>query len=77
MTYDLQASDLTHFGKAIDEAATVDEAKSIFIEMVENFDFKSKQKLYITQAKLFDKSKRQFVSWAWNIILSSQGLGIK
>lgn len=77
MAYDLKAKDLTHFGHAIDDAATLEEAKSIFIEMVENFDFKSKQKLYITEAKVFSKSKRQFTQWTWNIILSSQGLGVK
>ena len=76
MTYDLQASDLTHFAKAIHEANTIEEAKTIFIEMVENFDFKSKKKMYIAQATTYNKSKNHFVTWAWNIILSSQGLGV-
>ena len=73
MAYDLKASDLTSFGHAINDAKTVEEAKSIFIEMVNNFDFKSKQKLYITEATVFNKSKRHFVNWAWNIILSDKG----
>ena len=77
MSYDLKAKDLTSFGHAIDAAASLDEAKSIFIEMVESFDFKSKQKLYITQAKMFSKSKQNFAQWTWNIILSSEGLGVK
>ncbi len=77
MAYDLKAKDLTPYGYAIDAAPTLEEAKSIFIEMVENFDFKSKQKLYITQAKMFSKSKQNFAQWTWNIILSSQGLGVK
>ena len=76
MAYDLKASDLTHFGHSITDAKTVEEAKEIFIEMVNNFDFKSKQKLYITEAQVFNKSKRHFVQWAWNIILSAQGLGV-
>lgn len=76
MAYDLQASDLTSFGHQIAEANSLEEARSIFIEMVNNFDFKSKQKLYITEATVFSKSKRHFVSWAWNIILSAQGLGV-
>lgn len=77
MGYDLKAKDLTSYGHAIDAAASIEEAKSIFIEMVESFDFKSKQKLYITEAKIFSKSKRHFTRWTWNIILSSQGLGVK
>ena len=77
MAYDLRASDLTQFGHAISDANTVEEAKAIFIDMVNNFDFKSKQKLYIMEATVFNKSKRHFVQWAWNIILSSQGLGVK
>lgn len=76
MAYDLQATDLTSFGHSIAEANTLEEARSIFIEMVSNFDFKSKQKLYITEATVFNKSKRHFVNWAWNIILSAQGLGV-
>lgn len=77
MSYDLKAKDLTSYGHAIDAAASLEEAKAIFIEMVESFDFKSKQKLYITEAKIFAKSKRHFTQWAWNIILSSEGLGVK
>jgi hypothetical protein len=77
MSYDLKAKDLTSYGHAIDAAPSLEEAKSIFIEMVESFDFKSKQKLYITEAKVFSKSKRHFTQWAWNIILSSEGLGVK
>lgn len=76
MTYNLQAKDLTNFGHKIAEANTIEEAKNIFIEMVNNFDFKSKQKLYITEATIFNKSKRHFINWAWNIILSAQGLGV-
>lgn len=76
MAYDLQAKDLTDFGHRIADAKTVEEAKAIFIEMVNNFDFKSKQKLYVTEATVFNKSKRHFVNWAWNIILSAQGLGV-
>lgn len=76
MTYNLQAKDLTTFGHQIADANTIEDAKNIFIEMVNNFDFKSKQKLYITEATVFNKSKRHFVQWAWNIILSAQGLGV-
>lgn len=75
MAYNLQAKDLTSFGQAIAKANTLEEARSIFIEMVNNFDFKKQQKLYITKATVFNKSKRQFVEWAWSIILSSEGLG--
>tara|TARA_R110000868_G_C10736754_1_gene752049 strand:+ start:42 stop:272 length:231 start_codon:yes stop_codon:yes gene_type:complete len=76
MSYDLKAKDLTSYGRAIDAASTIEEAKSIFIEMVENFDFKSKQKRYITEAKIFSKSKLHFSQWTWNIILKSEGLGV-
>lgn len=77
MSYDLKAKDLTSYGHAIDAASTIEEAKSIFIEMVESFDFKKKQKLYITKAKVISwKSKQEFNEWAWNIILSSEGLGV-
>lgn len=77
MSYNLKAKDLTSYGHAINAASSIQEAKTIFIEMVENFDFKSKQKRYITEAKIFSKSKAHFSQWAWNIILKSEGLGVK
>lgn len=76
MSYDLKAKDLTEYGFRIDKADSIDTARAIFIEMVNNFDFKSKQQSYIDQAKSFSRSKRDFNKWAWNIILSSQGLGV-
>lgn len=71
-----KCKDLTEYGHNINKAADIQEAKLIFIEMVESFDFKSKKALYISQAKQFNKSKLQFTTWAWNIILSSGGLKV-
>lgn len=72
----IKGKDLTSYGFDIDKAASLDEARNIFIQMVQDFDFKSKQQLYIQEAKTFSKSKRHFTVWAWNIILSSEGLKV-
>lgn len=68
--------DLTSYGHAIDKAATLEEARALFIEMCEQFDFKDKQAAYIREAKEYNKPKKRFTMWAWNIILSSQGLKV-
>lgn len=71
-----QCKDLTSYGHAIDGAADLAEARNIFIDMCNAFDFKAKRDAYIREAKAFDKSKKRFTIWAWNIILSSEGLNV-
>jgi hypothetical protein len=72
----LECKDLTEFGHQIDKAPDLESARKIFLDMVDAFDFKSKKALYTTQAKTFNKNKKHFTAWAWNIILSSEGLGV-
>lgn len=68
-----KGKDLSSYGIAIDKAQTLEEARSIFIDMVNNFGFKDKQKLYIDQAQQFRGTKQRFTVWAWNVILSGEG----
>ena len=70
----LQCKDLTEYGHRISQSNNVESAKQVFIEMVEAFDFKSKQKLSIQKALHQPMSHAKFTQWAWDIILKSQGL---
>jgi hypothetical protein len=76
MTEAFKCKDLTSYGHAIDKAADLIEARKLFIEMVEQFDFKAKKASFIHQAKTFQGNHRRFTQWAWNIILSSEGLAV-
>lgn len=72
----LKCQDLTSFGHAIDKAKDLNEARQLFLDMVDQFDFKSKKAVFTHQAKTFKGDKRRFTTWAWNIILSSEGLAV-
>lgn len=68
-----KCKDLKPFADRIFAASTLEEARTIFIEMCENFDFKKKKDQYIREAKAFSGRKQKFLEWSWNCILSADG----
>ena len=76
MTEAYKCKDLTSYGHAIDKAPDLHTARQLFLEMVEQFDFKAKKASFTHQAKTFQGNHRKFTQWAWNIILSSEGLAV-
>lgn len=71
-----RGKNLNEYGHAIAAAPTLEEARALFIEMVEQFDFKSKKDTFIREARAFTGHRRKFGLWSWNIILSDMGLAV-
>ena len=72
----MEYKNLSAYGHSIAQAPDLETAKSTFVDMVNNFNFKGKREQFIREARDFTGNKVRFVKWAWDIILSSEGLKV-
>ncbi len=68
--------DLTDYARAVDASTSVAEAQRNMIELIDQFQHKSKQDMFkVFAAKR--RSKPALQKWAWDLVLVGDGLKVK
>lgn len=68
--------DLTEYARKVDEAASIKEAQDALVNLMDQFQYKDKQRLY----KMFAEkrnSKAALQKWAWDLVLVGDGLKVQ